>query len=381
MFTKMRTLLVLSVVALLTACGGGGGGGSTTPSTTVTRTTSTPIAIAATSYENLKEVGATQIQMPSGTEWNAATTLADFDRTGNLDMFTAKQIYDASTSTPQTAQASVFKFYKRMSDGSLVEDATKLTSNAGCIHPRKAIVADFNGDGRPDVFVACHGYDANPFPGERNKVVLSNGNGTYTIQDASTDVGFWHSATALDVDGDGDIDVISVSNFDANKFVTFLNNGSGSFTREAGTRFPALAGNYYTIEAVKVDADSIPDIVIGGHDWNDGGQQAHTIILTGNANNNWTGSTQTVVHSVANEGVVLDFTVTGTGATKTLWVLRTSGGDGTFYQSVTVQRYDVATAVSSVAYTQRSGTWTPWLIQVSTTIRTLFSTYNLTINQ
>jgi ABC-type glycerol-3-phosphate transport system substrate-binding protein len=94
MFTKMRTLLVLSVVALLTACGGGGGGGSTTPSTTATRTTSTPIAIAATSYQNLKEVGATQIQMPSGTEWNAATTLADFDRTGNLDM--PKQVYSSS---------------------------------------------------------------------------------------------------------------------------------------------------------------------------------------------------------------------------------------------------------------------------------------------
>ena len=73
----------------------------------------------------------------------------------------------------------------------------------GCIHPRKAIVADFNGDGRPDIFVACHGYDATPFPGEANKVVLSQPNGTYVTSNASADVGFHHGAAAADLNGDG----------------------------------------------------------------------------------------------------------------------------------------------------------------------------------
>jgi hypothetical protein len=320
--------------------------------------------------------------MPSGTEWNTTVALADFDRTGNLDLFTATLTYNPGTSTPLTATPSVFKFYKKMSDGSYVEDTTKLSSSTGCIHPRKAIVADFNGDGRPDVFVACHGYDASPFPGERNKVLLSNGNGTYTTHDAATDIGFWHSVTALDVDGDGDIDVVVANNFDAARMVTFLNNGNGNFTREAGNRFPPLTGPYFSVEAVKVDGDSIPDIIIGGHEWNDGGSPgAATLVLTGNANNNWTGSTQTTIPAVQNEGVVLDFLVTGTGNTKTIWVLRTSGGDGTFYQSVTVQRYDVATARSTIMYSQRTGTWTPWIIAVASTIRTFVSTYNLTINQ
>jgi hypothetical protein len=375
----MLKLLLAIIAVSLTACGGGGGGGS---SSTVIRTTSTPIPVFSTSYENSKEIGATTVTMPGDTRWNTTVAVADFDRTGNLDLFTASLTYNPATTTPLTATPSVFKFYKKMSDGRYIEDTSKLTSGAGCIHPRKAIVADFNGDGRPDVYVACHGYDATPYPGEASRVVLSTGNGTYTIQNAASDVGFWHSATAFDVDGDGDVDVVASNNFDNAKMVTFLNDGRGNFTREAGNRFPNLSGSYFSIEAVKVDGDNIPDIIIGGHEWSDNGSQAApTLIITGNANNSWTGSTQTTITAVQNEGVVLDFVVTGSGDTKSIWVLRTSGGDGTFYQSVTIQRYDVATATSTVVYSQRTGTWTPWIISIANTIRTFVSTNNLTINQ
>ena len=36
---------------------------------------------------------------------------------------------------------------------------------------------DLNGDGRPDMFIAGHGWDAEPFPGEQNRLYLSRPGG------------------------------------------------------------------------------------------------------------------------------------------------------------------------------------------------------------
>jgi hypothetical protein len=40
-------------------------------------------------------------------------------------------------------------------------------------HPRQIVIADFNGDGRPDAFIADHGSDQLPFPGFPNTLILS----------------------------------------------------------------------------------------------------------------------------------------------------------------------------------------------------------------
>lgn len=50
--------------------------------------------------------------------------------------------------------------------------------------PRKTVIADFNNDGRPDIFVGDHGYDGPPRPGFRNTLVLSTEGGE--LRDATT---------------------------------------------------------------------------------------------------------------------------------------------------------------------------------------------------
>ncbi|MBS0430486.1 MAG: VCBS repeat-containing protein [Proteobacteria bacterium] len=312
----------------------------------------------ATSYQNFKEVGLTPQNLPASVSGvGTIRAFANFSGSGRLDMFTASITYWPPT-TPEAASPATFAFWTKEADGSFKRSTTLLPNAAGCVHPRKAVVADFNRDGRPDLFVACHGFDAPPFPGERNKVVLSQPDGTYATRDAGPDVSFFHSASAADVNGDGFIDVVVVSNMDPTPIITLINQGDGTFRREAGNRFPGSLSykNYFTIELVDVDQNGTVDAVIGGHEW----EGATTYVLLNPGNFVFSSVTPMTVPAVANEGVVLDFTMTGSGASRSLWVVRTSGGDGTFYQSRTVQRVQWPSMASTVPLSQRPAQWFAW---------------------
>jgi hypothetical protein len=138
-------------------------------------------------------------------------------------------------------------------------------------HGRQILIADFNGDRRNDIFVADHGYDAEPFPGHPNTLVLSTSDGR--LADASHNLppssGFSHSAAAADIDRDGDVDLY-VGNLccgDRTPPELLLNDGSGRFTRSSG-RLPAAQAdpvlNRYT-RSLFLDAngDGAPDLVLG----------------------------------------------------------------------------------------------------------------------
>lgn len=367
-------LSVLLTVAMLAGCGGGGGD-TDTPSTTTPVVSLPSPTLFETSYANFKSNGLTPRTLPSGD--NTMRAYGDFAGNGRFDLFRAIITYDVSQPVAQ-ATPSRFEFYSQQADGSYALNTTLLANADGCIHPRKAIVADFNKDNRPDVFVACHGYDATPFPGETSKVVLSQSDGSYLISDASSDVGFNHGASAADLNGDGFIDVVVVNNFETNRAYTLLNDGTGHFVRETTSRLPASiqnGGNFYSVELVDMDEDGKLDLLLGGHELDT--PVASTSIFLNPGSNDFSAVTPITVPAVANEGVVFDFTVTGTGSNRTLWVLRTSGGDGTFYQSKTVQKVSYPAMTSSVVLNERPAQWIPWLIPASVNGVTVITSDNL----
>jgi hypothetical protein len=137
--------------------------------------------------------------------------------------------------------------------------------------PGELVVSDFNGDGTPDVFIADAGDDRDPWPGYQNTLILSTQGGR--LVDATANLpqqfDFTHSATAADIDHDGDVDILAGNVYGRQRIPPqiLLNDGTGRFTIAEG-RLPHaqtdLGRNKYTTSLfADVDNDGSPDLILG----------------------------------------------------------------------------------------------------------------------
>jgi len=196
----------------------------------------------------------------------------DFDGDGWTDVLVARIIWQ----TPEALEISILLNdpEQGLRDATLELFEGPVTK---AINPKAVLLEDFNGDGRLDAFIADHGMDKEPMPGAQNTLVLSTPEGK--LRDATDQLpqqsDYTHSASAGDIDGDGDIDIFLGNMFEATTRAALpydsphflINDGQGNFVADFGRiprqRIDAEVNWIPTVFLFDANADGYSDLILG----------------------------------------------------------------------------------------------------------------------
>jgi hypothetical protein len=299
-----------------------------------------PLPVFSTSYANAKNietpVGLVPNVSPTVCQTNDARAYADFLQEGTLSRFVHGTVYDSITPGTLCLQ-------RRAANGSWVEVSDQYISDRrGCLHPRKAIVADFNRDGVPDVFTACHGWDRSPYTGEKSILLMSNAQGRFDRIELPV-VAFAHGAAAADVNGDGYPDILLLDSSHRTYAFYINQHGTGAFVRD-DSRLPVAylsRTQYFTTELTDVDGDGVVDVLIAGFDSNDA-NAAPATFLRGSPNGTFTSYAPVTWPGESGCLSTLDFLVRG----GFVYLLRECSD----YKGFAINKVNFATGATSLLY-------------------------------
>jgi hypothetical protein len=175
---------------------------------------------------------------PATNPWPQSVA-ADFNGDGKLDL--AVPVYSIFTSL------SDMNILLGNGDGTFTAvPSFPLTGQ----NVNNAVVADFNGDGKPDLAISLP--DANQV-----QVLLGNGDGTFTPMPAISANGVFVVATG-DFNGDGKADLVVV-NPGPNSVTILLGNGDGTFTEKATILF---TGGPQSVAVADFNRDGKADLAV-----------------------------------------------------------------------------------------------------------------------
>ena len=207
------------------------------------------------------------VESKQGQPWEADKAYEDwgaifFDANGDgrPDLYVASGGYQLTPSSPLLQD----RLYINKGGGRFVRDSSALpimlTSTA------TVRGGDFNGDGRPDLFVGGRLTPRN-YPYPTRSYLLRNDGGHFT--DVTEEIapelahpgGMITDAVWIDFDGDGRLDLVTVGEW---MVIQFYRNDGKRFTNVTqSTHLPPLRGWWYSLAVGDFDNDGRPDLMAG----------------------------------------------------------------------------------------------------------------------
>ena len=201
-----------------------------------------------------------------------------------------------------------------------IDNILKWTFEDPQILTRKIVRGDLNEDGFDDVVLFGTGYDAPPFPGEKNYVIYFKPD-AYAITELDNTIAYTHGGCVGDINNDGHLDVIPIPN-QLKDCYAFIGDGKGSFVKNK-----LFDGTYtdmaFHSELYDINNDGNLDIIMGGHEWD-----YPVRILMGDGKGKF--SNEITIPAVIGWGTVTDFDFydLDKDGIEELIITRTSGSTG-----------------------------------------------------
>jgi len=289
------------------------------PNSNINQTTSYHYELTNTSWINYNTEMPSTLGFYNGGYLSRA--IHDFDKDGDNDILMGNLNFDDTGLLNSPRPIS----YVQNNGGKYSDQTSSVFSGniPGQVHPRKAILGDFDNNGWMDVVFAGHGFDQPPFPGEQALLILNN-NGNFTSSYLSPG-GFFHSVCSGDIDNDGDLDLFFTDNYSSiSKF--FINNGNGQFTYD-NSIFPSDMSNlnYFTSELYDLNNDGYLDLVIAGHTH----ENATPRVLWGNYSGKYSKTRSSLIPAISEWDIIIDINFMDINGDGLQDIILNRQGDGT----------------------------------------------------
>ena len=225
------------------------------------------------------QTGSTSYELQSTvlrTDWRAFVSLdhdkfvnppayGDFDCDGDEDVFAGPFDHTAWFPVDNQSIPTPVRVYANDGDGqfSLATGRFIKGDIPEVVLPSKVLIGDFNGDGRPDIFIVDAGPDVPPFPGGKPVLLLSSDDGLRNAAGLEQVVATGGGASG-DIDRDGDLDIYLTN---IRQPVFLINDGDGNFVRDpSAVPTELINSGAFTSEIIDVDDDGYLDLLVAGHE-------------------------------------------------------------------------------------------------------------------